>query len=394
MKTVLVSSVKGGTGKSLIASCLALESAQRGQPTVLIDADIDSPNLSEILRVQKQLKIEKDKIEIASVTENLDFFSMGLITKGKAVSMSGDSYVQILNDILAHGQFNVDVENALVVIDTPAGASDIFRAVLKSFSNSIVGGVIVTQPSALQDARRNANIFNYFGVPIIAIVENMAYFKCECGKKFYIFGEPKAKELAETLGVDYYQVPLSLNIKETIEAGLPFVPDDLIDVIDALLGKIEMLEPAKESITEKLSKKFKKVATETLANVVKLAILRANKEIDLRKVTDLGFGGRTIEFIITDELEEELLTFYGRLEGDKFVIVKRPKKVDITVIFPVSTLIKVAKEEITLEDAYYMGEIEVYGKGGSIRALRFMEEVWKLVKDEILNKVAPLFKVL
>ena len=147
MKTVLVVGLKGGTGKSSVAVMLAMHLSQSNRDTILVDADVDSPNLADILKVDSKIRIEPNKIEVVHL-DNLDFFSFGLITKDKAVSMRGESYVQMLLDVLQFAEWKVNLKNAIMIIDCPAGASDLFRGVLKAYYQTIVGAVVVTIPSA------------------------------------------------------------------------------------------------------------------------------------------------------------------------------------------------------------------------------------------------------
>ena len=390
MKSVIVCSVKGGVGKSLIAASLGIELSKR-MPTVLIDADIDSFNLSEILKVEEDIKVSRDSIEIAGIADNLDFFSMGLIAKGKSVSMKTLQYVNILQDVLRRGRFNVNLKESVLVFDVPAGFSDIHRELIKMQVETLVGAVVVTQPASYNDAVRCINNLKFFGVPVIAVVENMAYFQCsQCGKKYYIFGEPTCVELAKEIDARYYQVPLSDNIRTAVELGLAEIPDELYFVSD-IADEVALLEPATESILSKIGKKARKVVRENIAKAVIAALKKINTEFDLKQWVDKGYGGGVIQITITDE-DKEVASLCFKLDKQKakVVIVRSAKKVDVNVIATLDALAKIARKEITAEDAFLMGEITVFGEGATIGSLDFLTNIWSKIADEVYAKLSPI----
>jgi len=391
MKSVIVCSVKGGVGKSLVAASLGMELSKR-VPTVLIDADIDSFNLSEILKIEEDITVDRDVIEIAGIGDNLDFFSMGLLAKGKSVSMRAIQYVNILQDVLRRGRFNVNLKDSVIVFDTPAGFSDIHRELIKMQVESLVGAIVVTQPASYNDAVRCIDNLKFFGVPIIAMIENMAYFKCECGKKYYIFGEPSCVDLARDLDARYYQVPLSVNIRTAVELGLVEIPDELYFISD-IADEVTLLEPATESILSRIGKRARKVVRENIAKAVIAALKKINTEFDLKQWVSKGYGGGIIQVTITDE-DKEVASLCFKLDKQraKIVVVRSAKKVDVNVIATLDSLAKIARKEITPQDAFLMGEICVFGEGAAIGSMDFLTNIWARIADEVYTKIGPIAK--
>jgi len=387
MRTVLVVSLKGGTGKSTVSAMLARYMASRGKETILVDADVDSPNLPDVLKIDTELKIEPSWVEVVHL-ENLDFFSFGLVTKDRAVSMRGDSYVQMLLDVLQYAEWKVDLKKAVMIIDCPAGASDLFRGVLRAYYQTIVGAVVVIIPSAWKDLKRLLDILNYYGVPVIGVIKNMAYFKCEHGVEYRFFGDGKVEEICKEYGVPFLgEIPLSTEIQEAIEAGLPVVPEEVEPIMEEITGRVEELKPVGGKLLGKLIGKVGNKLKKSMVKVITNTIIRLNKSIDLKQMKEAGFGGNVIEFMVLDGGEVVTQVYLKLTDDGKLVVLKEPKVVNLTIMVDMNTLFKLAKGEQDLETAYLMGEIEVLGATGTTRALSFLQGLWKHMKDEVLQVV-------
>jgi len=384
MKTVLIVSLKGGTGKSLIASFLAMYLSQNGRDAILVDADVDSPNLADMLKVDREIRIEPNKIEVVHL-DNLDFFSFGLVTKDKAVSMRGDSYVQMLLDVLQFAEWKVDLKNATMIIDCPAGASDLFRGVLKAYYQTIIGAVVVTIPSSWRDLKRILGILKYYNVPVLGVINNMAYFKCEHGTEYRFFGNGKVAEICKEFNAPYIgEVPLSPEIFEIVQAGVPFVPEEIEPVMHEIVARIDEAKPVGDSILSRILKKVSDPVKKNIVKVVAKTIIKLNKSVNLKRLTDSGFGGNVIEFIVHSG-GDIVTQVYLKLTDGKLVVLKEPKNVNLTIMTDVDTLFKLAKDELDLETAFLMGEIEIFGSTGTTRAFSFFQEMWRHMKDEILE---------
>lgn len=231
---IAVVSGKGGVGKSTVASNLALALASSGAKVGLMDADIYGPSVPMMfgLRGERPLMREDEngKGKIVPIEKyNLKILSIGfLVDEKQAVVWRGPMASSAIK------QFITDVdwgELDILVIDMPPGTGDIHLTLLQTVP--ITGVVIVTTPQdvALADAKKGIAMFGQaqVNVPILGIVENMAYFTpAELpDNKYYIFGKDGGKNLASEYDVNFLgQIPLVQSIREGGDKGVPIVVSD------------------------------------------------------------------------------------------------------------------------------------------------------------------------
>lgn len=227
---IAVASGKGGVGKSTIASNLAVALAKQGASVGLIDADIygpsqtimfdvihEKPLIKEVNGVNKIVPVESYGVKLLSI----GFFA----DTSQAIVWRGPMAVKALNQLLSDADWG---ELDYMIIDLPPGTGDIHLSLVGAIPLS--GVVIVSTPQhvALADAQKGIGMFQLpqINVPIIGIVENMAYFTpAELpNNKYYIFGNGGAKALAEKLNVTLLgEIPLVQSICEAGDAGRPAV---------------------------------------------------------------------------------------------------------------------------------------------------------------------------
>lgn len=376
------------SGKTLIAANLALKLVEV-KPVILIDADLDSPNLAQIMGVQDELEVSLEQIEPAHL-RSMDMFSMALLAKDHAISMSGSAYVQLLTDILERANWAVDTQNCFVVVDCPAGAADVYRALVKVFAESLVGAIIVTIPNALDDFSRIAKLCNHFGVPVLGVIENMASFICDCGHESFPFGLPKVQQYAQTNGVKFIgRIPLSEEIRLGVEAGNPLIPEVMAKPISYSATLVDIAEPAKVSIAQKFFQKIKKRTRTALAKLFMKAIISSNKQLPLGNMQkDYGLGNRVIELIVMNG--KPIYECFLTLRDGKIMAVRHPEKVDTTLILPLDVLLSAARGERDLEESFLLGDIETYGSGAALRAIFFIQKVWGTIQKEAAQTLTPL----
>lgn len=233
---IAVVSGKGGVGKSTVAANLALAFAAGGAKVGLMDADIYGPSVPIMFGVRGERPMMKDvngKGMIMPLEQyGIKLMSIGLLVDEKnAVVWRGPMASSAIR------QFITDVdwgELDYLVIDMPPGTGDIHLTLLQTVP--VTGVVIVTTPQnvALADAKKGIAMFGQaqINVPIIGIVENMAYFTpAELpGNRYYIFGKDGGKRLAEEYDLPFLgQIPLVQSIREGGDAGKPaMVGDDIL----------------------------------------------------------------------------------------------------------------------------------------------------------------------
>jgi ATP-binding protein involved in chromosome partitioning len=228
-----VASGKGGVGKSTVASNLALALVKLGASVGLVDADIYGPSQTIMFDVSNKKPLTREidgKIKIIPVESygvkllSIGFFvdtSQALVWRGP---MASKAAVQLFQDA-EWGELDY------LIIDLPPGTGDIHLTLVGAVP--LTGVVIVSTPQlvALADAKKGVGMFQLpqINVPVLGIVENMAYFSPpdQPDKKYYIFGKDGAKKLAEELNVPLLgEIPLVQSICEAGDVGRPAVMQD------------------------------------------------------------------------------------------------------------------------------------------------------------------------
>lgn len=225
---IAVVSGKGGVGKSTVAANLALAFAKGGASVGLMDADIYGPSVPIMFGVRGERPMMKDvggKGMIVPLERyGIKLMSIGLLVDEKnAVVWRGPMASSAIR------QFVTDVdwgELDYLVIDMPPGTGDIHLTLMQTVP--VTGVVIVTTPQnvALADAKKGIAMFGQaqINVPIIGLVENMAYFTPEelPNNKYYIFGKEGGKRLADEYDLAFLgQIPLVQSIREGGDNGVP-----------------------------------------------------------------------------------------------------------------------------------------------------------------------------
>lgn len=222
---IAVSSGKGGVGKSTVAVNLALALSQLEKRVGLLDADIYGPSIPTMMNLvtDRPKLTDKNKI-IPLVNYGIECMSMGfLVPQDTATIWRGPMVMSALDQMLHEVEWgNLDI----LVIDLPPGTGDAQLTLTQR--TPLSGAIIVSTPQevALADVRRGANMFRKVDVPILGLVENMAYFEppCGCNKKYYIFGEGGARKTAQAMDIEFLgEIPIDQSIRELCDAGKPSV---------------------------------------------------------------------------------------------------------------------------------------------------------------------------
>ena len=225
---IAVASGKGGVGKSTITANLAVSLAKMGFKVGVLDADIYGPSMPIMFDVEneKPISIEVDGKSKMKPIESYEIkiLSIGFFTSpSQAVIWRGPMAAKALNQMIFDADWG-DLD--FMLIDLPPGTGDIHLSIMQSMP--ITGAVIVSTPQAvaLADARKGISMFmsESINVPVLGIIENMAYFTPEelQENKYYIFGKEGAKNLAEDLQVPFLgEVPLVQSIREAGDYGRP-----------------------------------------------------------------------------------------------------------------------------------------------------------------------------
>ncbi|SIP93600.1 Mrp/NBP35 family ATP-binding protein [Maribacter ulvicola] len=225
---IAVASGKGGVGKSTVTANLAVTLAKMGFKVGLLDADIYGPSMPIMFDVANEKPLAVN-IEGKSKMKPVESYGVKLLSIGfftqrdQAVIWRGPMASKALNQMIFDAHWG---ELDFMLIDLPPGTGDIHLSIMQSLP--ITGAVVVSTPQeiALADARKGVAMFQQdsINVPVLGIIENMAYFTpAELpDNKYHIFGKNGAKNLAEDLNVPFLgEMPLVQSIREAGDVGRP-----------------------------------------------------------------------------------------------------------------------------------------------------------------------------
>ena len=215
-----VVSGKGGVGKSLVTSLLASEMNKRGHKVAILDADITGPSIPKSFGVDSRLTADADGINPAKSASGIEVMSVNLMLP------EGDMPVAWRGPVVtgAIKQFWQEVnwgDVDYMFVDMPPGTSDVFLTVFQSLP--VDGIVTVSAPQELvaMIVGKAVNLAKSLEVPVVGLVENMAYFKCdECGKEHHIFGEPQGEAVAKRYDIpSFATLPIDPSFARLVDEG-------------------------------------------------------------------------------------------------------------------------------------------------------------------------------
>lgn len=219
-KVIAVVSGKGGVGKSLVTSAMAVEMSRRGHKTAILDADITGPSIPKAFGLKERAKgndfgiipeTTKTGIDIMSINLLLEHNTDPVVWRGPVIS---GTVKQFWTDVIWK-----DVD--YMFVDMPPGTGDVPLTVFQSLP--LDGIIVVASPQELvgmivEKAVKMAELMN---VPILGLIENMSYFKCpDCGKEHKIFGDSHIDEIAERVGTRVLaKVPIDPDLRKSVDTG-------------------------------------------------------------------------------------------------------------------------------------------------------------------------------
>lgn len=236
-KVIGIVSGKGGVGKSLVTSLLASNMNKQGYNVGILDADITGPSIPKAFGINSEIQggelgafpaKSKNGVEVMSLNLLLDDETTPVVWRGPVIA---GAVKQFWTDIIW-----ADVD--YLFIDMPPGTGDVPLTVFQSIP--LDGIIIVTSPQELVGmiVEKAVKMANMMDIPVLGIVENMSYFKCDdCGKIHYIYGESKVDELSKSYNIDtVYKIPIDPKITELCDNGMieDYEKVDMKDVCEKL----------------------------------------------------------------------------------------------------------------------------------------------------------------
>jgi Mrp family chromosome partitioning ATPase/DUF971 family protein len=245
---IAVSSCKGGVGKSTIAAAISRELNRRGLKVGLLDTDIYGPSVPTLFELQQAvIKPNEFKLLQPVYTQGLRLMSFGFLLGDAPAVMRGPIVTRYIQQMLFQTDWG---ELDFLILDMPPGTGDIQLTITQSVQ--LTGAVIVTTPHGLSlvDTARGILMFERVNVPILGVIENMAYFLApDTGKKYAIFGQQKTGALSQRFGVKtLVEIPLQEDLSAGMAAykGNPYIQQ----AVDAMLESIENVQSGHLSIKD------------------------------------------------------------------------------------------------------------------------------------------------
>ncbi|XP_075883821.1 iron-sulfur cluster transfer protein NUBPL [Nelusetta ayraudi] len=224
-QVIVVASGKGGVGKSTTAVNLALGLLANDplKSVGLLDADVHGPSVHKLMNLKGNPDLSDNNLMLPLTNYGIPCMSMGFLVDDEApIVWRGLMVMSAIERLLRQVEWGT---LDYLVVDMPPGTGDVQLSISQNIP--VAGAVIVSTPQdiALLDARRGAEMFKRVNVPVLGLVQNMSVFQCpKCEHQTHIFGSDGARQLADTLGVQFLgDIPLHLNIREMSDRGKPVV---------------------------------------------------------------------------------------------------------------------------------------------------------------------------
>lgn len=200
---ILVGSLKGGVGKTTVATNVAKSLGA----TTVVDADIDSSNFASVVGVDGKGEVTEDREFVPASAGDIDVYSVETMFEDSTISLKEGAMADLTERLIHHALLD---EPEYLVIDCPPGASSVFRRTINTLSEKGVPRalVAVSQPNALTDLDRQVTICNHLKLPIAGFVENMSGTSID--PDFAPFGSGGVENMVDDLGGNFYgRIPLT-----------------------------------------------------------------------------------------------------------------------------------------------------------------------------------------
>jgi len=233
--TVMISSAKGGVGKSTFSINLLFALQKLGYKVGLLDADIHGPSLPKMIGLNERPKTNDDKFLLPLEKYGAQFMSLGFLVDEKTPMIWRGPMVVGAIKTLAEKVLWKDLD--FLIIDMPAGTGDTQLTFAQDIK--IDGAIIVSTPQelALMDVRRGIQMFNKVKIKILGLVDNMSFFRGDDGKSYNIFGEDGVEKTAKEFNKKFLgKIPINTELRKSADLGLPLTykkPDHEISKIFA-----------------------------------------------------------------------------------------------------------------------------------------------------------------
>ncbi len=235
--TLLISSAKGGVGKSTVAVNLAFALQNLGLKIGILDADVYGPSLPKLINLNEKPKSEDGKAMKPVEKFEAQCMSMGfLVDEQTPMIWRGP---MVISAIKTMTQKVLWKDRDVIVIDMPPGTGDTQLTFAQEVK--VDGAIIVSTPQdlALLDVKRGIQMFDKTGVKILGLIDNMSFFKGDDGKKYKIFGEGGVEKTAKEFNKEFLgHLPLHQDLRNSADIGDPLTHSQPDHEVSKLFSKI------------------------------------------------------------------------------------------------------------------------------------------------------------
>ncbi len=243
-----VVSGKGGVGKSLVTSMLAVLLQREGYKVGILDADITGPSIPKAFGVhQPEIYGDDNGMLPPSTKTGIDMISVNLLLgedETRPVIWRGAMIAGAVQQFWKDTIWKADV----LLVDCPPGTGDVPLTVFQSIP--VDGVVIVSSPQDLVSmiVSKAANMAQMMNIPVLGLVENMSYLKCpDCGKEINVFGESHIREIADSFGYDLLaRIPIDSKLSALVDKGMIELMENnyMDDAVQAIIQKLHLEKDA------------------------------------------------------------------------------------------------------------------------------------------------------
>ena len=235
--TVMVSSAKGGVGKSTFAVNLAFSLKNLGKKVGLLDADIYGPSLPKLIGKNEKPENKDGKYIVPIDSHGVQCMSMGfLVEETTPMIWRGPMVISAIKTLTERVLWdNLDI----IVIDMPPGTGDTQLTFAQDIK--VDGAIIISTPQdiALLDVKRGIQMFDKTKINIIGLIDNMSFFKGDDGKEYNIFGQGGVEKTAKEFNKDFLgKIPLHQELRVSADKGVPLTLSDPKHEISLIFKKI------------------------------------------------------------------------------------------------------------------------------------------------------------
>jgi Mrp family chromosome partitioning ATPase len=237
-KVIGVLSGKGGVGKSLVTSLIAIEMQRRGNQVAILDSDITGPSIPKMFGITEKARGNEDGIFPVKTKTGIDVMSLNLLLEDETDPVVwrgpiiGGTVKQFWTEVIWE-------DEDYMFIDMPPGTGDIALTVFQSIP--VDGIIVVTSPQELVSmiVTKAVKMAKMMNIPIVGLVENMSYFKCpDNGKEYKVFGESHIDEIAEKFNLKVLaKLPIDPEIAKRCDRGE--IETIGLNFLDSLANELE-----------------------------------------------------------------------------------------------------------------------------------------------------------